>query len=124
LAAAAMISIQRVVEYPSTMPEPGVGSTRPVKAKVREKPRVMAESSHVSGQKRMAMTTWAARAMRTRARDDQSASDGLTFADSDGSTAMWTAVWEGTTVRLLTVPELLTGERIINLRAARRPIAL
>jgi hypothetical protein len=48
LAAAAMSSIPSVVEYPSTMPESGVGSIRPVDAKVREKPSVMAESSQVS----------------------------------------------------------------------------
>src|ERR1700733_11770651 len=53
-AAAAISSIHRVVEYPSTIPEPGVGSILPVWAKVRAKPRVMAESSQVSAQKRQA----------------------------------------------------------------------
>jgi hypothetical protein len=53
-AAAAISSIQSVVEYPSTIPEPGVGSIRPVWANVCEKPKVMAASSHVIAQKRHA----------------------------------------------------------------------
>ena len=46
-AAAAINTIRNVVEYPSTMPEPGVGLIFPLCAKVREKPSVMAESSVV-----------------------------------------------------------------------------
>src|ERR1700722_16322748 len=46
-AAMAINNIHNVVEYPSTIPEPGGGSILPVCAKVREKPSVIAESSHV-----------------------------------------------------------------------------
>jgi hypothetical protein len=55
-ATTAMSNIHNVVEYPSTIPDPGVGSILPVCAKVRAKPRVIAESSHVRVLKRHATT--------------------------------------------------------------------
>src|SRR4051794_22569623 len=112
-AAAAIRSIHKVVEYPSTMPEPGVGSMRPLRAKVRAKPSVMAESSQVMVQKRMAMMIWAMKAMKTSERDAQRASGEGALDDCDGSTAV-ASVFVGTTFRLPRRPEPLTGMRIIN----------
>ncbi len=98
-AAAAIRSIQRVVEYPSTMPEPGVGSMRPVRAKVRAKASVMAESSQVMAQKRKAMAIWTMRARRTRERGAQRASGEQTLEDCERSMAMWASVGAGTSFR-------------------------
>jgi hypothetical protein len=75
-AAIAMRSIQSVVEYPSTIPDPGVGSILPVRAKVRAKPSVMAESSQVRYQKRQATMICARRAMKTRERERWIAENG------------------------------------------------
>ena len=86
-AAIAMRSIHRVVEYPSTIPEPGVGSILPVRAKVRAKPRVMAESSQVRYQKRQATMIWARRAMRMRDREMKTAENGRYFEAVDRSAA-------------------------------------
>jgi hypothetical protein len=48
----------------------------PVRAKVRAKPRVMAESSQVRYQKRQAMTIWERSAMMMRAREIKTAENG------------------------------------------------
>jgi hypothetical protein len=82
-AARAMRSIHKVVEYPSTTPEPGVGSIFPVSARVRAKPRVMAESSQVRYQKRQATMIWARRAMTTSEREIKTVVNG-TFCEAVG----------------------------------------
>jgi len=75
---------------------------------------VMAESSQVMDQKRIAMMIWTMKAMKTRDRDAQSATGEEALENCEGSAVTLASVLVDTIFRLPRIPEPLTGVRIIN----------